>query len=211
MATDACHPFVSNAALNASIAEGLIPTLPRLAPQFLSRQPVRKIAQTTPMPMAPNSARAFWAMAGMALAMLGPLLAAAALEVRVLEGANLWIKPAKFALFFVVLFVTMAMVAEGMSVARREGWVMRGVLTAMTAGFVVEMVAISGQAGRGVLSHFNDATEAVMAIDAVMGLGSLALVSGIAAMGWVAARDVGTRMGPGLRAGVGVGLSARRY
>lgn len=83
-----------------------------------------------------------------------------------LLGINRWIKPAKFfvsiALFMWTMGVYLYFLKGRESFARRVSWV-------MTATFVIEMVIITTQAGRGVRSHFNLETPLDAALFAVMG------------------------------------------
>jgi hypothetical protein len=147
-----------------------------------------------------------WALCGFSTALLLGFAAAAALDARTLDGANVWLKPAKFALSMVVLYATMALVAERMSAAVREGRLMRIVLAMMTVATVGEMGYIAAQAGRGVHSHFSVHTPFTALMYTLMGLGAVALVACVGIVGVLAWRDRAARFGPGLRLGVGLGF-----
>lgn len=164
------------------------------------------------VPVAARAAQAagtlptLWALTGFSLALLLGFAAAAALDARTLDGANVWLKPAKFALSFVVLYATMALVAERLSADAREGRLMRIVLAVMTVATVGEMAYIAGQAGRGVHSHFSVYTPLTSLMYTLMGIGAVALVVCIGIVGMLAWRDRAARFGPALRLGVGLGF-----
>jgi hypothetical protein len=181
----------------------------------LTIAPPRPAARVAP-PTATAAARAaapadarhtLWALTGFSLALLLGFAAAGALDARTLGGANVWLKPAKFALSFVVLFSTMALVAERMSAAVRESRVMRITLAVMTVATAGEMAYIAAQAGRGVHSHFSVQTPFTSLMYTLMGIGAVALVVCIGIVGVLAWRDRAARFGPGLRLGVGLGFA----
>jgi len=153
-----------------------------------------------------TAAGTLWALTGFAVALLAGFAAAGALDARTFQGANVWLKPAKFALSFVVLFATIALVVERLSAPVREGRTLRLTLAAMTIAFWAEMAYIGGQAGRGAASHFNVDTPAAALLYSLMGLGAVTLVVGIGIVGWLAWRDQDAALGPGLRRGVFLGF-----
>ena len=150
------------------------------------------------------------ALLGFSLGLLLCLSAAAWLDTRELGGANLWLKPAKFALSFVVLYATLAWVVERLSPALQAHPVLRFALPVMVLATWGEMAYIAGRAGQGLHSHFAVATPVESMLYSLMGVGALSLVVGIAIVGWLAGKDTAARLGPALREGVlwGFGLSA---
>jgi hypothetical protein len=105
----------------------------------------------------------FWfaaVMAALALVCVG----LAVVDQRTLLGAPLWFKPLKFSISLTFYCATMAWMLSRLpaGVMRWAGWVL-----VVTAG--VEMVAVVGQAARGVRSHFNDDSGSDELIFAVMG------------------------------------------
>ena len=167
-------------------------------------------AAATPA-QAPAAGRAgtlptLWALAGFSLALLLGFAVAGAVDARTLDGSNVWLKPAKFALSFVVLYATLALVAERLSAPVREGRSLRVVLAVMTIATAGEMAYIAGQAGRGVHSHFSVQTPFTALMYTLMGIGAVALVLGIGIVGLLAWRDRAARLGPALRLGVGLGF-----
>ena len=168
---------------------------------------------TTPTRTAPahqvasvDAARTLWALTGFSLALLLGFLAAFALETRMLDGTNVWLKPAKFALSFAVLYATLALVVERLSVTVRTGWALRMTLAAMVLATWTEMAYIGGRAGAGLASHFAVATPMEALLYALMGVGAVTLVVGIGVIGWLAWRDSEARLGPNLRQGIRLGF-----
>lgn len=150
--------------------------------------------------------RTLWALTGFAIALLAGFAAAGAVDARTFQGANVWLKPAKFALSFVVLFATLALVVERLSEPVREGRTMRITLGAMTLAFWTEMAYIGIQAGRAQASHFNVGTPMAGLLYSLMGVGAVTLVVGVGLIGVLAWRDRDANLGPGLRRGVFLGF-----
>ena len=170
-------------------------------------QPLSNAAFAARPPSKPATAEGtLWAATGLSIALLAAFAAAGALDVRTLGGDNVWLKPAKFALSFIVLFATLAWVVERLSPAVRQGRTMRLTVTAMVLAFWTEMAYIGGRAGLGLPSHFAVGTPLEATMYSLMGLGAVTLVAGIGVIGWLAGRDRGAAMGPALRAGVAIGF-----
>jgi len=149
------------------------------------------------------------ALTALSLATLGMLLLwAISGDARLVNGAPVWLKPAKFMLSFVVLFGTIALVADRMSPRFRDEWPMYLLGLSMAFAMIVEMAWIIRQSARGVDSHFNAATplEAFMYYN-VMAVGAVYLVIAVGAIGLLVKRDVATRMGPALHEGVWLGFA----
>lgn len=147
-----------------------------------------------------------WPMAGLSLALAGMALAGMAVDGRVLGEANVWVKPLKFALSFVIYFATLALVVDRMGAAARRGWALRIALGVTVAAMLGEMAYIFASAGQGVASHFNVADPFRARMYSLMGVGAVALMLVVALVGWLAGRDRAGTMGPGLRLGVRIGF-----
>ena len=94
------------------------------------------------------------------------------LDSRIVTGAALWLKPAKFALSMAIYAGTLAWMFQHITVQRR--FVRRlGIITALMG--IIEIVIIDLQAARGTTSHFNIATLLDAALFGVMGLSILIL------------------------------------
>lgn len=153
---------------------------------------------------APDPFRALTAFAGALLVL--SLIWAVSSDPRLVDGSPVWMKPAKFALSFVLLFATMALVADRLSPAAREGWVLRGTAFAMAVAFAVEMAWMIRQAARGVGSHWNLETVLEAVMYSVMGVGAVTLVLGVGVTGWLVRRDREADLSPALREGVWLGF-----
>lgn len=118
--------------------------------------------------------------------------AAAIFDSRVLpNGESTWLKPLRFAIAFAVHAFTLDVLRR--LCARDEArdlWFAlgrRGQIWAMA----IELGCIATQGARGVPSHFNTSTAFDAAIFTIMGLGTLALFVGYAAMAWSLIRRPG--------------------
>lgn len=87
-------------------------------------------------------------------------------DPRTLDGAPLWLKPAKFAVSIGIYSVTLAWMLRQLTEWPR---VARAAAAMTSAAFVIELGLIAGQAARGVSSHFNVTSPVNIAIFAVMG------------------------------------------
>jgi len=183
--------------MNALASNAVLPAAARVAPP---RAIGRSLLQADP-------AQTLWALFGFSVAMLLGFGAAALLDGRTLAGDDVWLKPAKFALSFVVLYATLALVVERLSAPVRDGRILRSTLAVMVVATWAEMAYIGGQAGRGVHSHFNVYTRWEALAYTLMGIGAVALVLGIGIIGIIAWRDRGARFGPALRLGIGLGFA----
>jgi hypothetical protein len=121
-------------------------------------------------------------------------------DVRLLAGVSVWEKPAKF---FLSLIVQAATVAWAISLLPGPA---RGVKTAswlFVGALIVEMVYMVYRASRGEASHFNVSTGLAAIMYAVMGIGSLTLVSTSAFVGWRVWQQRGSNL---MREAAGFGL-----
>lgn len=120
------------------------------------------------------------ALFAVCVAVLG---AVALFDSRVLpNGENTWLKPLRFALAFAVHAFTLDVLRR--LCARDEAldlWFALGRRVQLSAMWV-ELACIATQGARGVTSHFNTSTPFDAAIFTIMGLGTLALFIGYAAM-----------------------------
>src|SRR6266850_1151587 len=104
------------------------------------------------------------------LVVFGVMLAGLSVDPRVITGAPVWLKPAKFAISTGVYALTLAWVMTYLRgwprLTRLVGW-------STAAVMVIEVALIGLQAARGVTSHFNVATTFDTAVFAVMGISIL--------------------------------------
>lgn len=128
-------------------------------------------------------------------------------DARTIDGVPVWMKPLKFAISFLVLFGTIALVEARLSKPVRDGWTLRVVGWVMATAFLSEMAYMMYQAGRAEESHFNLSTpfnEFMYTV--VMAAGAVALVAGTAVIGWVVKRDRGADLSPALREAIWLGF-----
>jgi hypothetical protein len=140
------------------------------------------------------------------LALLVPLALAWGVDERTLRGANVWVKPMKFALSLGLFSVTTAwFVGHLLPAARRLRavdlivWVLIG-----SAGF--ELAYITLQAGLGRGSHYNVGDPLHALLYSLMGLGALALTATQPALAWLLWRHADPRRAPAYRLAVVIGL-----
>jgi len=111
---------------------------------------------------APLTVTGFVMLAVLALAAVG-----LAIDPRLVTGAPLWLKPAKFALSISIYAFTLAWIFSFLDSWPRTRRVV-GRITAFV--MLLEMAIIALQAFRGTTSHFNASTPLDMALFSVMGL-----------------------------------------
>jgi len=140
------------------------------------------------------------------LALLVPLALAWGVDERTLRGANVWIKPMKFALSLGLFALTTAwFVGHLLPAARRQRavdvivWVLIG-----SAGFELAYIAL--QAGLGSGSHYNVGDPIHAVLYTLMGLGALALTATQPALAWLLLRHADPQRAPAYRLAVVIGL-----
>lgn len=141
-------------------------------------------------------------LTGLSLVTLLMAVTAIAFDDRMLYGATVWAKPAKFAASFALFFATLFLVAARLSDRALHARTMRITLAVLVTAFLYEMGYISLQAARGVSSHFNFSSIASEIAFALMGLGAVSLMISVGMFGVLAARDREACLSPGLRSGV---------
>ena len=128
-------------------------------------------------------------------------------DARQVAGTAVWMKPLKFALSFLVLFGTIALIEARLSAHVRAGWPLRVIGWVMAGAFLSEMAYMTYQAALAEPSHFNVTTPFnLFMYQVVMAGGAVALVLGVALIGWIAHRDSAADLGDGLRAGIFLGF-----
>jgi hypothetical protein len=145
-----------------------------------------------------------WATVGFAL-MVPATLWAGHHDRRLLAGVNVWAKPFKFALSLAIHYATFAVIARCLPEDERQRTWLIVTAAVSTAAGVAELGYIALQAARGRHSHFNTSTPVEAVAAALMGVGSLIVVSPAVVIGvaltvtppnaWSAAVTVGTIAG----------------
>ena len=135
-----------------------------------------------------------------------PLLAAAALDPRSLQGEGIWVKPLKFHLALTVYFATLAIFARWMPAGMMEtrGWrIYQAVIIACTLG---ELLWIGGAAALGTASHFNLSSPAWAMLYPLMGVFAVTLTSMTLVMGMAIWRNTATGLPAPVHLSVALGL-----
>lgn len=122
------------------------------------------------------------------LALLLPMAIAWGLDDRLLRGANVWIKPMKFALSIAVLAWTTAWFVGHLQPAFRRSRAVHRIVWLLIGSATFEVGYIALQAGLGQASHYNvgDALHGIMY--SLMGLGALLLSATQPMLAWQALR-----------------------
>lgn len=141
------------------------------------------------------------------LLLLLPGALAWAFDDRTLRGANVWIKPMKFALSIAVLALTTAWFIGHLPRERRSATGVRAVVAIILGAGSFELAYIALQAGLGEASHYNvgDAFHALMY--QLMGVGALVLTASQPLLAWQIHRHGDASLAPAYRQAVVLGLA----
>jgi hypothetical protein len=145
----------------------LVP-VPQLAPARAAgpARPVRSGATSVLAGARRGHPGLFWlAAALLALAVVSAV--GLVVDDRVVLGAPAWAKPLKFALSFALYSLALAWMLSLVEHRRRTGAVLGWIIA---VGSAVELVIITGQAARGVRSHFNEDSVRDATLFSIMGL-----------------------------------------
>jgi len=124
------------------------------------------------------------------------------LDPMAVNGEPAWLKPAKFAGSIALVCATLGWLGVHLPVNPNFR---RRVARVVGVGLLIEIVLISGQAARGVGSHFNQATVLDGAIGGVMGVTIVVVTVAIAALA-VRARGSEFDVHPAFAAGIFLGI-----
>ncbi len=136
-------------------------------------------------------------------------LPATLMDSRVVDHAQVWIKPQKFNLSLAVHFLTLALLAQLLPRETRSGPVLMLFSYLAAAALLLEYLYISVQAGRARRSHFNYDSDFESMMYAAMGIGAVLLVTVALVMAiqlW--RRGVRTHRGLWLGAVLGLGIGS---
>ncbi len=118
------------------------------------------------------------------LALLLPMALAWGLDERMLRGANVWVKPMKFAFSIAALAFTTAWFVGHLPAARRSGRAVDWIVWLLIGAGSFELAYIGLQAALGEASHYNvgDALHGTMYT--LMGIGALVLTATQPMLAW---------------------------
>jgi hypothetical protein len=111
-----------------------------------------------------------------------PTLLTMAIEVRTLNGINVWIKPAKFEFSVAIQFLTVAWFLQLLPFEQRASRLVAALCQTMAVVGILEIAYIVLQASKGEASHFNSSTPLSVALYSLMGIGALNILS---VSGWL--------------------------
>lgn len=134
-----------------------------------------------------------------------PVLIAQQIDPRLVNGINVWIKPAKFLLSLALYYLTLAWFFGLLSPEARRNRAARYVVVAPIVAGVLEMVWLIAAAMHGVPAHFNVGDPVWRTAYQLGGVGSLVLVSAMAVQGTLIARDRSAVAHPAYRRAVVLG------
>ena len=118
------------------------------------------------------------------LALVVPMALAWGLDERMLRGANVWVKPIKFALSLALLAFTTAWFVGHLPVARQRSVALSRIVWLLIASGTFEFVYIALQAGLGQASHYNVGDIWHGTMYTLMGLGALLLTATQPLLAW---------------------------
>jgi hypothetical protein len=135
-----------------------------------------------------------------------PMALAWGLDERTLRGANVWIKPIKFALSIALLAWTTAWFVGHLPAARRASPAVTRIVWLLIASGSFEFLYITLQAGLGEASHYNvgDLWHGLMYM--LMGLGALLLTATQPLLAWQLWRHPDPLQAPAARLAMLLGL-----
>jgi hypothetical protein len=135
-----------------------------------------------------------------------PMLAALAMDHRLIDGQPIWLKPVKFHLALFIYLITLVFFARYLppGLQTRRGWRLYEVTVILA--ILAELVWIGGAAAAGTTSHFNVGTPAMAILYGLMGMAATLLTSLSFAFGIAIARNRATGLSRALHHGVALGL-----
>jgi hypothetical protein len=140
----------------------------------------------------------------LALAAIVPCLMALQLDTRTVNDIDVWIKPTKFLVSFVVYYATLAWAHGFLSPRAQRSRAGRFVVTAALFAGLAEMVWLVLAAAHGVPAHFN-AVPLWRIAYGVAGVGSVFLITAILVQGILIARERQVAIDPAVRMGLVAG------
>lgn len=140
------------------------------------------------------------------LVLLVPMAIALGADERTLRGANLWVKPMKFALSIAVLAWTTAWFVGHLVPQRRTGRAIVAIVWLLMATGTFELGYITLQAALGQGSHYNVGDWLHGILYTLMGIGALGLTATQPMLAWQLRRHADTRRPEVVRQAVQLGL-----
>ncbi len=124
------------------------------------------------------------------------------LDNRILLGINVWIKPMKFAVSIAIYAWTVAWFVGYLP----ESGIKNAIVWTIIVTMAIETICITGQAGRGVLSHFNVATPWDGAIFTTMGIAIAINTFAVMVAAWLFFQELPVALEPAYLWAIRLGL-----
>lgn len=135
-----------------------------------------------------------------------PALIAQGIDQRIVEGVNVWVKPAKFLVSIGMFAITVAwFFGYARSAWRRSGFSRALVWTIIVTGSF-EIGWIGLQAARAEMSHFNDSTPFHAAMYSLMGIMATLMIGAALPLAWQIARRPAPDVSIELRIAIALGM-----
>ncbi|MEM9837519.1 MAG: hypothetical protein AAF830_00045 [Pseudomonadota bacterium] len=125
---------------------------------------------------------------------------------RMLDGANVWLKPLKFSISFLTYYAALSFFAAWMAPGAKRLTGHRIAVGIVTLGFVYEVAWLFTCAALGVRSHFNYDSALFSTLYIFAGIGAMMLVLGPLAMGVSVLRAKYSAPNPAMATAIGWGL-----
>lgn len=148
----------------------------------------------------------WWASTAGFVAVFAAMWAVSLVDLRVLDGANIWAKPMKFAVATALHFGTLALVIHVLSASMQANMILTLLAIASVIAAIGEVGYITFQAARLQASHFNMSTPFHAAMYSLMALGAVVLVAASGGVGIAAAVDNEAALSGPVRLAIALGL-----
>jgi hypothetical protein len=138
-----------------------------------------------------------------------PMMVGGALDPRLFNGIDVWIKPVKFATAIFLYMLTLAFFAGWVSREEKRKWWFRAAVRVVAASALYEIVYISFQASLAEASHYNHTDTLHIALYAMMGVGATLMVAFSGLLAFLVQRNRALNVAPAIRdsAVIGLGLT----
>jgi hypothetical protein len=135
-----------------------------------------------------------------------PMGLASALDPRLFNGIDVWIKPIKFATAILLYLLTLAFFVGWIATNDRQKWWFNAAVWTVAAAAIFEIGYIGFQASLAEASHFNRADVLHIALYAAMGLGATLMVAFSGLLGFLIQRNRAFDVAPAIRDSAVIGL-----
>jgi hypothetical protein len=145
--------------------------------------------------------------AGIAMLLLAvPTALAFAIDERLFNGDNVWLKPLKFELSIAIYLFSFALLLPLTSAAFQRSWLGRFLVWPVIALLYFELVYIAWRASRAEASHYNQETLVAVILYAAMGIAAVLFTGASGVLAYGLARRDADPMPPALRRSLVLGL-----